>query len=553
MKSLPNTILGTALTRLLFTKTLALVLISNLFTLIVCNTLKTPVWWLLVIYPACLLAGSRLVFQASAKRTTLCISWGMISWLAGFWLLLSFLRVPYLLEWLPGNIVQVQWDDTQRISGLISMTMSDSFPLRHFANQDYYYSYYYASMIPFAVMKLALPFITLKDAICVGNALYYPLIFGSLLEIVNLLTPNRRSLWIMVFLFTAFGGLDWLADSVFLKAPLVNHHDGWQGALFLHGNAQISSFFSALFWTMPHVLGFYATVLAFIFLSKTSYVHKTTKALVVGLLLIAGFYSSVFAFFAVPLFCAIEYRLIINRFLNIRVLPILIITLLLPIQLFLNRPHGMGFIPASFHLAFTDSFFLNKLLSLPVWFLLVTLVEFCFIPVVLFFLFPRFSNKDRKYFVAALLCFLSTYIIAYTNYNNYSMRGMFLPTFVFYVLFSKYVPRCQLINELCNTRINRVAVVLPICFIFSIGTIFEFWAHARIAFGCMSLSYSIRGKDPRPLFPVNYRELARNHAMKFYVPPLDTHFMNIYNAEKMIHGVHLQKMLTGEIEQLRYK
>ena len=133
------------------------------------------------------------------------------------------------------------------------------------------------------------------------------------------------------------------------------------------------------------------------------------------------------------------------------------------------------------------------------------------------------------------------------------MRGMFLPTFVIYALFSKYAPRCQLINDCWNARLKRVAIVIPICFIFSIGTIFEFLSEARTSCACMSLSYSIMRMDPRPLFPVNYRELARNHAIQFYAPSVDANSMDIYNAEKMIYGVPLERMIAGEIEQLRYK
>jgi hypothetical protein len=553
LKCFGDTLLGNALAHLFFSKTLAVILIANLFILSFCNALSTPVWYLFLLYPASICAAYWLISKTWVKRTRLAVSWGMISWIAVFWLLITLLRIPYVLEWIPDNIVVVQWDDMQRLSGLISMTMSDDFPLKHFANQKYLYSYYYASMIPLAYLKLVLPFITLKDTLFIGNSAYYILILVSLLEVVNILSPKRETLWTMTFLFTAFGGFDWVVDTVISGNRLISHHEWWQRMNILHGDAQISSFFTVLFWAIPHVLGFYACLLAYIFLSKVRFTHKVTKSLVIGLLLISGFYCSVFSILSVPLYCIVEYKILVKRFLNVRVLPVLLVILLLPIQLFLNKPSSIGFIPASFRIDFTGSFILDKLFSLPIWFVIVTLVELSLIPVLLVMVFDEITSKEKKYFIAAMTFYVSTYFISFTNFNNYSNRGMLLPTFIFYFLFSKYVLSFQFIRDILFSPFKRVTILIPLLALFFIGTIIEYSAQGIRSISCMSVSCNYIGLNPCYQSSIDYRKLARDKSSKYLVRPSYDNSMDIYNAEKMVLDTPLEKMYYAELEQLRFK
>lgn len=553
MKNFGNTLLGNALLHLFFSKTLAVILIANLFIISFCNALGTPVVYLRFVYPASICAAYWLISKTWVKRSDLAVSWGMVGWIAVFWFLITLLRIPYVLEWIPGNTVIVQWDDMQRLSGLISMTMSDEFPLKHFANQKYFYSYYYASMIPLAYLKLVLPFITLKDALCVGNSVYYILILLSFLEVLNILCPKRETLWAMIFLFTAFGGFDWLVDSAISGNRLISHHEWWQRMNILHGDAQISSFFTVMFWAMPHMLGFYACLLAYIFLSKVRFAHKTTKSLVVGLLLISGFYCSVFSILSVPLYAIVEYKMVTKRFLNIRVLPVLLVILLLPIQLFLNKPSSIGFIPASFRLDFTGDFLLDKLFSLPFWFIIVSLVEFSFIPILLVMVFDKITLKEKKYYIAAMIFYVSTYFVSFTNFNNYSNRGMILPTFIFYFLFSKYVLSFKFIRNIWLSPFRRVTVLMPLLALLSIGTIIEYSAQGIMSMSCMSIACNYFGLNPCYHSSIDYRKTARDTSSKYLVRPYYDNSMDIYNAEKMVLDTPLEKMYYAELEQLRFK
>ncbi len=554
MPALRGTAIGRQLSNLLFSKLLAIILLANLFSLVFCNVLRVPLWVFVLAYPTSLLGASLLIFPASVKRTPLMVSSAMILWIGVFALLIVSLRLPYVLEWIPGNTVHVTWDDPVRISGLISMTLSESFPLKHFANQDYLYSYYYASMIPLAFLKLVLPLLTLKDVLFIGNALYCFVVLASLLEVANLLCPNHSTLWIMVFLHTAFGGLDWLADMFLSGAPLVHvHHDLWQWASLLHGNAAIPSFFSSLVWSFPNLLGSYALVLAFVFLKKVRYKRKLTKTLVVGFLLIAAFYSSVFSVMASPLFFLADFRILYKRFIASKALPVLLITFLLPISLFLHKPSSIGFVPATFHLELTDHYALNKVLSLPVWLVLVTMIEFCCIPVIVALLLPLLTRREKAYFIAAIAFFISTYVVAYSGFNNYSMRGLLLPMFVFYFLFAKYAPQISRLRVWWTSQVRRYFVVIPLCLLFSFGTVVEFLGHVRESAKHMALGYKVLlGEDPRLRFPVDYRKLARDRSMRIYKPTVDKP-MRCYNAEKMIEGVPLERMRRGELLQLRLK
>jgi hypothetical protein len=188
-----------------------------------------------------------------------------------------------------------------------------------------------------------------------------------------------------------------------------------------------------------------------------------------------------------------------------------------------------------------------------VWLFLVTTIEFCFIPVVVAIFFTRLTRTDKAYFVVATAFFVSTYVVAFTNFNNYSMRGMILPTFVFYFLFAKYAPKIPSLRIWWTSQVRRYSFVIPLCLLFSFGTLLELFSHARVSVKSMAISHNVLlGEDPRLRFPVDYRKLARDRSTKIYRPTVDKP-MRYYNAEKMIEGVTLERMSRGELEQLRLK
>ena len=162
------------------------------------------------------------------------------------------------------------------------------------------------------------------------------------------------------------------------------------------------------------------------------------------------------------------------------------------------------------------------------------MIEFFFIPVVVAHCLPRLTRKDKAYFVAATAFFISTYVVAFTNFNNYSMRGMLLPTFVFYFLFARYAPRIPSLRIWWTSQMRRYLLLIPLCLLLSFVTTLELLAHTRVSVKSRALSYKvILGEYPRLRFPVDYRKLARDRSTRIYRPTVDKP-MRYYNVEKMI-------------------
>jgi hypothetical protein len=501
---------------LLFSRILAAMLIANILTMSLCNLFELKTITIVFIYPAFFLITLPYLLSGTNKRTSMKISANMILWMFVMWAILALLRLPYSLEWLPGNQAFAQFDDNARLADLISMTLSDSFPLKNPLNQGYLLSYYYAALIPLAFLKLAIPLLTLKDVLFLGNALYHFLILFSFLEVFNLLLSTRKSIWTMIYLCTAFGGLDWIANILLNGDGLIAHHEGWQINNMLHGNARISSFFTGLMWVYSHFAAAHACVLAFIFLYYFLFRYRFIKPLSIGLLIISGFHSSIFALIPMVLIGIAEYRYLWKLLKNFKILLLLAVTFAVPLFLYTERILYTGMRFAKFRISFTEVIVLDKILSFPIWVILISLVEFGFIPIILCFLYAKFSHKEKIYFIASLLFFLSTYIAAFAQGNNYSMRGMFLPTFIFFFLFAKYVPNLPVMERfLRNSR--AVALVTVTLVLFSIGTVLEIGWCAKMSYGLMSVMDNRLGVGlPEYIIRRDYRTIARDPSIKRY-------------------------------------
>ena len=103
------------------------------------------------------------------------------------------------------------------------------------------------------------------------------------------------------------------------------------------------------------------------------------------------------------------------------------------------------------------------------WFALVLAVEFCLIPVFVAACWRQFTKREAHYFAAATLFLVSTYFVSMTAGNNYSMRGMFLPSFVFFVLFAKYLPERPRVRRWLDRRSARVQCA-ALAVLLSVGT-----------------------------------------------------------------------------------
>lgn len=180
-------------TRIPFTTLLIAVVLANFATLVVTYLLRVPVGWTVPIYLLCAVVGWLLARRVrwrcpAIKIDRVCVVLAVLTLIA-----LTLPRLTYVSEWIPGNTVATIGDDYSRLFELISMTKSDAYPLRHSCNGNYLLSYYYAALYPFAVLKLLIPCMTLKDVLLVGYFFYHALILGSLVELAHLLMRNALS------------------------------------------------------------------------------------------------------------------------------------------------------------------------------------------------------------------------------------------------------------------------------------------------------------------------------------------------------------------------
>lgn len=418
-----------------WTRFLAAVLLANILSMSLGNFLKMQVNYLVWLYPLIAILSWFLLGNLRFRRSRFPVGAAAIVWVALFVILLAVPRITYVFEWIGGYSAIPLADDYGRLGEMVALTQSTNFPLLHPSNQAYTFSYYYAALIPWAVLKLAIPLLTLKDILFVGNAGYHLLILMSLLEVGSRWLPSKRSLSGFLFLCTFFGGLEWFFYSWF--HAYLGLTEDWHEQFF-NGNAQISSFHTGFYWVVHHMVSFYSLVLASVVLKDTRVRARYVKGIIVGLLLIHSFYSSIFVFIAAFPFFWIERKIFWRLFVNVRVLPFLVFVFLPPLFLYTDRSYDVAWIPATFRLVITDNFWLDKLISAPLYLVLVPVVEFAGIPLYILCFRKLLSRRERAYLTGAWLFLGIIYLLAVSDANNFAMRGMFLPSFIFFVILCRY-------------------------------------------------------------------------------------------------------------------
>jgi hypothetical protein len=525
---------------------LAVLLIGDFLTLVVLNLLPLGVRVTPVVFAAACVAAGLLLRPLAWRRRPPVRDRGVWLCAGAALVLLAMPRVPYVLEWLPGNCVASNLDDYARIPELASMVLSPRYPLRHPANAGYLLSFYYAALYPMASLKLALPFLTIKDCIFLGNLLYHALMLGALVGIAGQLGRGRAQIRVLVFAGTLFGGLDWL-----MKRPWkwIGHAEWWQNQF--HGNTQISSFYTAPLWAVHHMAGFFALLLAWLVFTRAR-LSRTRKAWSVLLLLAAAFYCSPFSVMAAPLFAIPHARAIGRRLLATPAMAAVLAMALVPLYLFLAKPAAIGFALSGFRVAFTGHFWVDKLLSLPIYLTLVPVVELGGTPLVLLLVWRRLARLERAYFGAAAAFFLLTYVVAFIGANDLCMRGMLLPTFAFFALFARHAD---------DARIAGVPVLrrtlLTVALLGALGTVRE-WVTLTVAGLYRStLSWTLRHRTDLPyglarLKAMDSRAVARDPRIVAipWTRVSDLGF-DMYSFEKLVDGKPLDRMERGELELLR--
>jgi hypothetical protein len=459
-------------------------------------------------------------------------------------------------------------DDYAHLAELAAMTLSDSYPLRSPPSPEFLFSFYYASFYPPAVLFLALPWLTLKDALIAGNFFYHLLILLSVVEAGHLFFRRAGQIRWFVFLMTFFSGLDWLAKPL----RLTTTYEWWQKDFF-SGNTQISSFYTGMYWTIHHVVGFWAIVLCAVWLfyafvpgaSRSHARHdrrrrrtghgRWQKPLAISLLAAGAFYSSPFAVLALPFFAVLHWRLLWRHVVRTWMFAYAAVLGIIPLFLFLHRQAESALEPSTFRLQVTGEFWVDKLISLPVFLVLVPIVEFAAIPFLLLLVVRRMTQLDRRYFAMTVPFFLLIYVVAFSNTGNFSMRGMFLPTFVLFYLFAKYSPElgAQLGRVSGPVRWARVAVVALFVAATSVGAFVMGGAMLYIGWLNTSVPYHMANKAPPKELTYPYRELVFDRSVTTYRPSeADRKGRAKYNVEKLMEGVPVEEMSLWERELMRY-
>lgn len=542
---------------LMFTRLFAAVIIANVLTLAVCNLIEPKVYLTAFFYGISLAVALSLLQSVSFKRTEFKISKWMVLLITVFWVVVSAPRGLYLMEWIPipGNVVLLSWDDYAHVAELVSMTASDTYPLKHPSNDNYLLSFYYASFYPIAVIKMLAFFLTIKDALFFGLAFCNLLFAFSLLEIINLLLPSRRSMRVMLFFCIVFGGLDYIFGILADKAVIASH-ERWQEAACFHGNNKIYSFYFGLQWAPHHIMAFYTCIVAFVLFRFARFARNWLKAASCGLLLISSFYSSVFSFMPAILYIIVEWRTILPRYRNPALTLALLTLLATPLFIYTGKLTSVGFVPATFRFDISGNVIIDKLLTFPLWIVFISVVELGGLPLLSLFSFRRFTQLEKRYYIASIFFFLSTYVIAFSGANNYSFAGMLLPTFVLFFLFAKYWPHS--LTAIGITLKQRTVLLTAVIFLLSIGNILSFSSNIVHGLGGSSLAWKmIKRSIPPPSvlkdrsFDRDYRKLARDRSFQGFSHGETYNHEQAYNAEKFLRNIPTKDMEVWEMELLR--
>lgn len=534
-----------AMNRLLFTRFLACVYAANFATLVVMNATGMFVAATSLVWLAALAVVGRFCLKLQPRRFQLSFDGLSLTFLGLLLIMLVASKATYLLDWLPGQAVLSHSDDYARILEILAMTGNDRYPLLFPGNTDYVFSFYYASLYPFAVMAQLGFFLTLKEVVALGNIFYYILILGSLYEIVWLLLRDRARVRLALFMLTIFGGLDWL----FFLGQGVDHYEMW--ALRFDGHLQYSSIFTSLTWVIHHFNGAYGCLVAYVcFIAARHPGGNRQRYTFVLILFASAFYASPFAVLVVPLLFAWHYRLTWRLIAHGPGLAVCV-SWLIPLYVFLGRTsQEWTWAVCKLAIPFSDSFWINKAVSFPLFVLLVPVIEWLGIPLLLL-LFWRRWGKGRSMIVCAWVFFLSTYLVQYSMANNWCMRGMVIPIFIFIFQFARLVPKTTLTAPFRAGMGARVAVGLLLA-VLCLGTLGE--ARGRI-FNSLQRSgfyYQWQGKEVPKLLASDIHGMAISEEKVLpweKVKGINPFFR--YDPEKFINKVPLENMEYFERELIR--
>ncbi len=536
--------LFSAISKLYFSKLLASIYCGSLFTFIILNLFRAPVFLTPILF-ICFFVATLVVFSGYQPIKPI----GSKDYLVLGWLLVMFVflmlpRIPYFFDWLPNYHVLVNSDDYGRMSELISMTLSDRYPLKAAANDNYLLGFYYCSLYLFASIKLLLPFLTIKEVLGIGHFILYASILFSIYELSTLILRDKTKVRVLFFLFTLFGGFDWLIST---NRDLVwSHYEWWQQDI-ISGNNQLSSMYTSMYWVIHHYSAMYAVILAFSFLSFTRFKWNVWQNnFIIFSLILFSFYASPFVFIYVALFLLVLLPYWIKK-INLPIVTLGLISLP-SLYIFTGKLGGHLFTLNNITFGY-DNKILDLIGTFSYYMIVVPIVEFAGIPVLLIFLWKELLKIEKLLFVLSWIFYISTYFIVFTGANNYCMRGMLVPTVVFYFLFVKHAVDLSWFNKIFRMK----WLVFLLVVIFSVGTIKETAARTETSWAYWGfISKRILHVVPSHLQQNTY-SIARDKNIK-QIDFQNTNSVprrSIYDYEKFIKNLELENMRPFEKELIR--
>lgn len=554
------------------TKLLASVMISNIMTFFIMFIIRevdqTP-----LVYLTTLAISFALLQGVNFKLGSATSDWLPKTMILITLILLCVPRLTYMMDWVPSLSVMSHSDDYARILQIMTMTENKTYPLKSIILQEYPFSFYYISLYPYAVTKILLQGATIKSIIAWISLAYYSLLLISILEMANGMFRNKLKTRVLIFLITLYGGADWLASGEILK--MYGHFEWWQRVQF-NGNTQISSFYTTLFWAPHHFIAGYCALCAYyiVFYSR-SVSFPRLKYAITAALLSASFYSSPFVFIPVLGLLALHWRHA-NKYVKNPIALIIFIASIPPLQLFLSKFPVQTFSLSSFRLDgewgllsslisnfepysqlrelillrlnfdLTPDIFIGKILSFPIYLTLVPIVELAGIPLILITIWRQLSRNEKWYLCVAWLYFLTTFLIAFRGANNYSMRGMIIPTFIFFFIAANHSNRIlRIAGDTLGVYLRPVSVIL--LFIFSIGTFKESAGRFQSSLAVSGSPYQVAAPSPNIYKVATDRTVSSLNFSDIQNVPRH----NIYDYEKPIVGLRLSDLENYELELMR--
>jgi hypothetical protein len=397
------------------------VLGANVLTMSVANFFEVPTTAIPLIYAASLAACAWLFVRSgvtypslSRREHLLCVAAGLILFLP---------RTPYLLEGVLGYAVNAACpDDWSHIQELASMVHSDRYPIRTTFDPEKLLGFYYAAWMPGAAAFSAANWVGMMTTVKVAlglTILLYSLCFAyTVAYMAKILFAERRLQVTCAAAVLLYGGFDflwWLARDY----PVPTTGAEWwsmEFGFFL----QFSNFITLAQWVPHHLVAAVAIAFALFVM------HGSTRRsgwLVAGLLFVSAVFSSAFvALGAVPL---VAWCFIRRRSLEaIASATAVFVVFSVPLWWIYLGKEEVGFRI----LGALSPERRAEPLGAAGAFLIVMVLEF--LPLLAAAL-VALKNRAAPagLFAGAIAYLLSTFIVAYSGFNNYAMRGSIVPIF----------------------------------------------------------------------------------------------------------------------------